>query len=94
VCACPLARTADPRVPNGYKADNPLGIRDLEEHIGVVAQEVQRMLPEVVTENNKGYLLVNNDPILWSMLNAIKEQLGQIRDQKRTDPSTAGTNWG
>jgi len=52
------------------------------------------MLPEVVTENNKGYLLVNNDPILWSMLNAIKEQLGQIRDQKRTDPSTAGTNWG
>jgi hypothetical protein len=51
-----------------YKPDNGMGIRDMDEHIGVVAQEVQRVIPEAVTENNKGYLLVNNDPIIWSML--------------------------
>jgi hypothetical protein len=65
-----------------YKADNALGIRDTEEHIGVVAQDVQRVIPEAVTENSKGYLLVNNDPIIWSMLNAIKEQQEEIRALK------------
>jgi hypothetical protein len=65
-----------------YKVDNAMGIRDAEEHIGVVAQDVQRAIPEAVTENSKGYLLVNNDPIIWAMLNAIKEQQKEIRDLK------------
>ena len=65
-----------------YKADNPLGIRDTDEHIGVVAQEVRQVIPEAVTENSKGYLMVNNDPIIWSMLNAIKEQQGEFRQQQ------------
>jgi trimeric autotransporter adhesin len=65
-----------------YKSDNAMGIRDTDEHIGVVAQDVQRVIPEAVTENSKGYLLVNNDPIIWSMLNAIKEQQEEIRALK------------
>jgi len=65
-----------------YKADNAMGIRDQGEHVGLVAQEVQKVIPEAVTENDKGYLLVNNDPILWTMLNAIKEQQGLIRKQQ------------
>jgi hypothetical protein len=65
-----------------YKPDNALGIRDTDEHIGVVAQEVQRVIPEAVTENSKGYLLVNNDPIIWAMLNAIKEQQREFRQQQ------------
>jgi len=43
---------------------------------------VQQVIPEAVTENSKGYLLVNNDPIIWTMLNAIKEQQRQIRQQQ------------
>ena len=66
-----------------YKPDNALGIRDADEHIGVVAQEVQRIIPEAVTENGKGYLLVNNDPIIWSMVNAIKEQQREIEEQRK-----------
>jgi endosialidase-like protein len=62
-----------------YKPDNAMGIRDTDEHIGVVAQEVQKVIPEAVTENSKGYLLVNNDPIIWTMLNAIKEQQGEVQ---------------
>jgi trimeric autotransporter adhesin len=65
-----------------YKADNAMGIRDTDEHIGVVAQEVQKVIPEAVTQNSKGYLLVNNDPIIWTMLNAIKEQQGLIHKQQ------------
>src|SRR5208282_2318823 len=56
-----------------YNKENALGIRDEQEHVGLVAQDVQAVIPEAVTENSKGYLLLNNDPILWSMLNAIKE---------------------
>jgi hypothetical protein len=66
-----------------YKPDNALSIRDTDEHIGVVAQEVQRVIPEAVTENGKGYLLVNNDPIIWSMVNAIKEQQREIEQQQK-----------
>jgi hypothetical protein len=65
-----------------YKSDNAMGIRDTDEHVGVVAQDVQRVIPEAVTQNSKGYLLVNNDPIIWSMLNAIKEQQQEIRALK------------
>ncbi len=65
-----------------YKPDNAMGIRDTDEHIGVVAQDVQKVIPEAVTENSKGYLLVNNDPIIWTMLNAIKEQQREIKQQQ------------
>jgi len=65
-----------------YKDENGMGIRDRDEHVGVVAQEIQQAIPEAVTENSKGYLLVNNDPILWAMVNAIKEQQKQIEQQR------------
>lgn len=70
-----------------YKEDNAIGIRDTDEHIGVVAQEVQKVIPEAVTENSKGYLMVNNDPIIWSMLNAIKRLPGtplKVSDSRRS----------
>jgi CHASE3 domain sensor protein len=44
----------------------------------VVAQQVQSAIPEAVHRNQDGYLVVNNDPIIWTMFNAIKEL-----DQKR-----------
>jgi hypothetical protein len=65
-----------------YKPGNAMGIRDTDEHIGVVAQDVQKVIPEAVTENSKGYLLVNNDPIIWTMLNAIKEQQGEVQHEQ------------
>jgi hypothetical protein len=64
-----------------YKEQNALGIRDAEEHVGFVAQDVQKVIPEAVTTNDRGYLLVTGDPILWAMLNAIKEQQAVIEKQ-------------
>jgi hypothetical protein len=61
-----------------YKRDNALGIDSPGEHIGFGAQAVQMIIPEAVSKNDKGYLLINNDPIFLSMLNAIKEQQQQI----------------
>src|SRR5689334_25277836 len=30
------------------------------------AQAVQQVIPEAVTKNAEGYLMVNNDPIIWT----------------------------
>ena len=49
------------------------------EHVGFEAQAVQKIIPEAVTRNGNGYLQIDNDPILWTMLNAIKEQQAQIQ---------------
>jgi hypothetical protein len=61
-----------------YKEQNALGIKDTEEHVGLVAQDVEKVIPEAVTKDAQGYRILNEDPILWAMLNAIKEQQGEI----------------
>jgi len=66
-----------------YKRDNALAIKSEGEHIGFSAQAVQKIIPEAVIKNDKGYLLINNDPIIWTMLNAIKEQQSQIERQEK-----------
>jgi Chaperone of endosialidase len=66
-----------------YRPNNALGITSNGEHIGFGAQAVQKVIPEAVTANANGYLMVNNDPIIWTMLNAIKEQQQQILELKR-----------
>ncbi|MDQ1637071.1 MAG: hypothetical protein QOF62_410 [Pyrinomonadaceae bacterium] len=65
-----------------YKNDNALGINSAGEHVGFGAQAVQKINPEAVSSNANGYLMVNNDPIMWTMLNAIKEQQKQIEQLK------------
>jgi hypothetical protein len=65
-----------------YKRDNALGLKSFGEHVGFGAQQVQKVIPEAVTANDQGYLLVNNDPIIWTMLNAIKEQQKEIEQLK------------
>ena len=65
-----------------YKSDNALGLANEGEHIGFAAQDVQKVIPEAVTANSKGYLMLNSDPIIWTMLNAIKEQQKEITELK------------
>ena len=65
-----------------YKTDNALGIKLPGEQVGFGAQAVQKIIPEAVTMNSAGYLMVKSDPILWTMLNAIKEQQKEIAELK------------
>src|SRR5215213_720106 len=66
-----------------YKRDNAMRLELVGERIGFGAQAVQEVIPEAVTKNAQGYLMVNNDPIIWTMLNAIKEQQKEIVELKR-----------
>jgi len=66
-----------------YREDNELKLPTGNQFIGLVAQEVQRVIPEAVSENEKGYLMVDNDPIIWSMVNAIKELKAQNQELRQ-----------
>jgi len=41
--------------------------------VGVIAQEIEAVLPEAVTESDSGQKQVQTDPIFWSMVKAIQE---------------------
>jgi hypothetical protein len=66
-----------------YRPNNAMNIPEMGEQIGFGAQALQKVIPEAVSANASGYLMVNNDPILWTMLNAIKEQQQQIQELKQ-----------
>ena len=66
-----------------YRNNNAAGVTPNGEHIGFSAQAVQKVIPEAVTSTSTGFLMVNNDPIIWTMLNAIKEQQQQIEELKQ-----------
>ena len=66
-----------------YLTNNALGLKSEGEFVGFGAQSVQNVIPEAVSTSDSGYLMVNNDPIIWTMLNAIKEQQKEIVELKR-----------
>ena len=64
-----------------YKPGNPLELPSGPDYVGVIAQQVEQAVPEAIERTKDGYLTVNNDPIMWTMFNAIKE-LNQKVDEK------------
>jgi hypothetical protein len=50
--------------------------------LGVIAQELQAVLPECVTENSTGVLSVNTDPLIWYLINAVKQLTAEIQTLK------------
>ena len=54
--------------------------------IGVIAQEVEQVIPEIVTENENGIKSVSYDSIIGLLIEAIKEQQGSITNiEKKID---------
>ena len=55
--------------------DNPDAVMIAKEgvQVGVIAQEIQNILPDVVEELSTGSLTVNSDNITWYLVNAVKE---------------------
>jgi hypothetical protein len=49
-----------------------------KEDIGIIAQEVEKVLPEVVSTNSKGFKSVNYSVLTVVLIEAINEQQKQI----------------
>ena len=74
-----------------FEYRTPDEITDLPSHaaiekdgvqLGVIAQEIQKVLPECVSENSTGVLSVNTDPLVWYLINAVKELKAEIQALK------------
>jgi len=66
-----------------YKEDNDLQIASDSEYVGVIAQEIEEIIPEAVEENASGHLMVNGDSINYAMLNAIKMLKAEVNVLKK-----------
>ena len=50
--------------------------------LGVIAQEIQEILPDVVKQNTTGAYSVNPDNITWYLVNAVKELSAEVEQLK------------
>jgi hypothetical protein len=50
--------------------------------LGVIAQEIQQVLPDCVTQETTGVLSVNPDNLTWYLVNAIKELSAEVASLK------------
>jgi hypothetical protein len=57
-------------------------IKDGKANIGVIAQEVQRVLPQVVQENADGYLSVAYGNLVGVLIEAVKELRAEVKALK------------
>ena len=46
--------------------------------LGVIAQEIQQVLPDTVTQLSTGALSVNPDNLIWYLVNPVKELSAKV----------------
>ena len=68
---------------NGYTYNWIDTQSDSTKQIGLIAQEVQKLYPQLVKENDKGVLSVNYTGLIPVLLEGMKEQQQQIEDLKK-----------
>ena len=49
-------------------------------HVGVIAQQLQKIFPNSVIKGEDGYLRIRTEEIFYAMVNSIKELFAQIQD--------------
>ena len=45
---------------------------------GVIAQEVEAVLPECIKIDNHGAKTVDSEPMIWALINAVKELSAKV----------------
>lgn len=58
-----------------YKND-----KDKTPHVGVIAQQLQKIFPNSVFKDDDGYLKIRTEEIFYAMVNSIKELFIQVQD--------------
>ena len=49
---------------------------------GVIAQEIETVLPECIETSDKGAKTVQTDPIMWALVNAVKVLSAEVEQLK------------
>lgn len=58
--------------------------------LGVIAQEIEKVLPEVVTIESSGVKTVNADNLTWYLINAVQELSTQVDELKQNSHKPKG----
>ena len=58
------------------------GGKEGEVQTGVIAQEIESVLPECIKVSDRGAKTVNNDPVIWALVNAVKELSAEVEALK------------
>jgi hypothetical protein len=66
----------DPELPKSA------AIKTTGVQLGVIAQEIQEVLPECVKQESTGVLSVNSDRLVWHLVNAVKELSAEVNALK------------
>jgi prepilin-type N-terminal cleavage/methylation domain-containing protein len=62
-----------------YKDNEKMGFSSKRENIGIIAQDIKKLIPESVDgDERKGYLTFTSDAVFWAMVNAVQEQNQQM----------------
>jgi hypothetical protein len=76
--------------PVTYSYNGKLGLPTGEEHIGIVAQEIQPLAPYTIKplkiggpDNDKNYLAFDGSPLTYVLINAVQEQQKTIEAQQK-----------
>ena len=90
-----IAETSDIRLKNvsgpskaGLKEINALEVVNYtykkdekkEPHVGVIAQQLQKIFPNSVIKDDEGFLRIKKEEIFYAMVNSIKELFAKIQD--------------
>ena len=59
-----------------------MAVRRPELQIGAIAQEIEQVLPEVVSYDDNGVRDVNPDRLTWILINAVKELSAEVEQLK------------
>ncbi len=90
-----LSTASDVRLKN-ISGDNTAGLKEITAleiknytykndkkktpHVGVIAQQLQKIFPNSVFKGDDGYLRITKDEMFYALINSVKELLAKIQD--------------
>ena len=66
-----------------YRDGNELNLSSEERYIGVTAQNMAEAIPEAIVDHPSDFLHVNNEPLIWTLVNSIKELDAKNKEAER-----------
>ncbi len=78
----PVYYKLKPKFKGDEKADAKIAEKAATEQLGLIAQEVQKIIPEIVTEREDGTLGIRYTELIPVLIKAVQEQQAEIDDLK------------
>ncbi|MCE4564665.1 tail fiber domain-containing protein [Maribellus sp. CM-23] len=76
----PVYYKLKPKLKGDEKADAKIAQKAATEQLGLIAQEVQKIIPEIVTEKEDGTLGIRYTEFIPVLIKAVQEQQAEIDD--------------